>query len=616
MSVIVGHIECQSPVNSEHRMGKACCAPGCVNRYSKGNGIKFYRFPVNLDRRRLWIAALNRKDWQPSEYSWLCSDHFVTGEKNDDPNHPDYVPNQFAFLKSPVKAKVKRDLIRYHRFEEMKVKRLKSTVSPTGSIVDGEDTEDPNSDDQEPNDTSAAWVVSSSASCDSFGILASSGSSLYCDSNLLELQHRDDPGRVGVLGGSWDADEDTTQIVSSSASRDSFGVLASSGSSLCCGSNKLGSQHRDGPDEVGVLDGSQDAGEDTTQQLPSSSDETDSDLCVAEPFINDHIPEEPTVQNDWLQTNRKDTGEKGVQVDYTHLEFNEQSLQNDDKKVNFYTGLPNYATLKLVTELVTSGVEPNRGVLTAFQEICLVLIKLRLNLEEQDLAYRFGISQPTVSRVFRKWMVIMGERLRPLIYWPERAELKQTMPVAFRKFFPKCACILDCTEVFIERPSDLKARAQTWSNYKQHNTVKILIAITPQGSISFVSKAWGGRVSDKYITEHSGILEKLLPGDLVLADRGFTIQDSVGFYCAEVKTPPFTKGRKQLSRHEVDWSREISHVRIHVERVIGVLKQKYTILQGTIPITMLKDGTDSTIDNIIITCSALCNLCVSTVPLD
>ena len=210
----------------------------------------------------------------------------------------------------------------------------------------------------------------------------------------------------------------------------------------------------------------------------------------------------------------------------------------------------------------------------------------------------------------------MGERLRPLIYWPERAELKQTMPVAFRKFFPKCACILDCTEVFIERPSDLKARAQTWSNYKQHNTVKILIAITPQGSISFVSKAWGGRVSDKYITEHSGILEKLLPGDLVLADRGFTIQDSVGFYCAEVKTPPFTKGRKQLSRHEVDWSREISHVRIHVERVIGVLKQKYTILQGTIPITMLKDGTDSTIDNIIITCSALCNLCVSTVPLD
>ena len=104
-------------------------------------------------------------------------------------------------------------------------------------------------------------------------------------------------------------------------------------------------------------------------------------------------------------------------------------------------------------------------------------------------------------------------------------------------------CIIDCTEIFIDRPSDLKARCQTWSNYKQHNTIKILIAVTPQGTISFVSKAWGGRVSDKYITEHCGILDKLLLGDLVLADRGFTIQDSVGLHCAEVKTPPFTKGK-------------------------------------------------------------------------
>ena len=317
------------------------------------------------------------------------------------------------------------------------------------------------------------------------------------------------------------------------------------------------------------------------------------------------------------RTEYKQTDDKNVQVDSTHLEFNEHSLQKDDKKVNFYTGLPNFATLYLVFELLTSGLEPNRGVLTAFQEICMVMIKLRLNLEEKDLAYRFGISQPSVSRIFRKWIAIMAERLRPLIYWPDRAELRETMPIAFRKFFPKCVCILDCTEVFIERPSDLKARAQTWSNYKQHNTVKILIAVTPQGSISFVSKALGGRASDKYITEQSGILDKLLPGDLVrLADRGFTIQDSVGFYCAEVKTPPFTKGKKQLNRHEVDWSREISHVRIHVERVIGLLKQKYTIMQGTIPISLLKDGTECTIDNIITTCSALCNLCVSVVPSD
>ena len=40
---------------------------------------KFYRFPLDPNRRR-WVAALNRKDWQPLQYLWLCSQHFVTGE--------------------------------------------------------------------------------------------------------------------------------------------------------------------------------------------------------------------------------------------------------------------------------------------------------------------------------------------------------------------------------------------------------------------------------------------------------------------------------------------------------------------------------------------------------
>ena len=57
-------------------MEKACCAPGCVNRFSKGSGIKFYRFPVDPERRRRWITALNRKEWQPSEYSLAWPDRF------------------------------------------------------------------------------------------------------------------------------------------------------------------------------------------------------------------------------------------------------------------------------------------------------------------------------------------------------------------------------------------------------------------------------------------------------------------------------------------------------------------------------------------------------------
>ena len=74
--------------------------------------------------------------------------------------------------------------------------------------------------------------------------------------------------------------------------------------------------------------------------------------------------------------------------------------------------------------------------------------------------------------------------------------------------------------------------------------MKVLIGSTPQATISFISKTWGGRTSDKFLTDNCGILDKLLPGDLVLADRGFTIQESLMFKQAQLAIPAFTHGNK------------------------------------------------------------------------
>ena len=86
------------------------------------------------------------------------------------------------------------------------------------------------------------------------------------------------------------------------------------------------------------------------------------------------------------------------------------------------------------------------------------------------------------------------------------------------------------------------------------------------------------------ITENCKLLDNLLPGDYVLADRGFDISDSVGFYYAQVKLPAFTKGKKQLSAMDVEQSRRIASIRIHVERIISLLRNKYSILQSTLPL--------------------------------
>ena len=80
--------------------------------------------------------------------------------------------------------------------------------------------------------------------------------------------------------------------------------------------------------------------------------------------------------------------------------------------------------------------------------------------------------------------------------------------------------------------------------------------------------------------------------------------------------PAFTKGKKQLSGMEVETSRQMSRVRIHVERVIGQLTKKYKILQTTLPINLIKRKSDkdiTTIDKIVTVCVALVNLCKSVV---
>ena len=304
--------------------------------------------------------------------------------------------------------------------------------------------------------------------------------------------------------------------------------------------------------------------------------------------------------------------------------FDESHIAEDDAKVRFYTGLPSFDILKKTFNFVAPHVKRDSLNLSKFQEFIMTLIKVRLNVPYQDLAYRFDVSLTKVSRILTHWLMVMDIRLSCLISWPEREDLWRTMPQCFQySFGKKVTVIIDCFEVFVDRPTNLMARAQTFSNYKHHNTAKILIGITPQGTISFVSEAWGGRTSDKFLAENCGILKNLLPGDLILADRGFTVHESVWYYGAQLNIPAFIRGKDQLDPVDIETTRGIANVRIHVERVIGTLRQKYTILQSTLPTDFLTSDINGPpekqvplLDRIVRVCSALVNLCPPIIPFD
>ena len=127
--------------------------------------------------------------------------------------------------------------------------------------------------------------------------------------------------------------------------------------------------------------------------------------------------------------------------------------------------------------------------------------------------------QAIISCILLKWLTAMDSTLRRLIDWPDREVLCETMPKCLRvSFETKVAIIIDCFEIFTEHPSNLHARSGTWSPYKHHNTAKVMLGIAP-GFVTYFSEPWRGRVSDKPLTEQCGILDNLIPGDVVLADH-------------------------------------------------------------------------------------------------
>ncbi|XP_072387116.1 uncharacterized protein [Diabrotica undecimpunctata] len=290
-------------------------------------------------------------------------------------------------------------------------------------------------------------------------------------------------------------------------------------------------------------------------------------------------------------------------------------------KWKYYVGFE----YEMVKTVIFMEVEPyvvttSTTALTPFNMLLLTLTKLRLDLHFKHLAYSFKISPSTASVYFENIIHILYKRLKSLIIWPDRLVSNKNVPGCFKEAFQeKTTVIIDCFEVFIEKPESYLTQQQCWSNYKHHHTIKYLIGITPQRTICYISSGWGGRTSDKQMVELGQFCNFILPGDVVLADRGFLIKDSLGIIGAKLVIPAFTRGKNQLHPLEIEATRHIAHVRIHVERIIGVIKNKFRIFKATIPISMLKRGNlnddASLLDKIVTVCSGLINLVEPIVPL-
>ena len=221
----------------------------------------------------------------------------------------------------------------------------------------------------------------------------------------------------------------------------------------------------------------------------------------------------------------------------------------------------------------------------------------------------FGISAGTGSRIITTRILFLSCQLKFLLPFSSLKDLRGVKcPKSLGKI-NNLRAIIDCTEFYIQKPSRAFSQRSTYSQYKSSNTFKLLISISPIPHFNFVSKLFTGSISDKEIVKDSGFLEELQSGDVVMADKGFNIQDLLAIHETKLLAPPLMR-KGNLSADPSTATRRIARVRVHIERMIRKLKC-FTILKGVPPLTM-----KPYVNAVVTVCAALVNLQPNAISMD
>lgn len=165
--------------------------------------------------------------------------------------------------------------------------------------------------------------------------------------------------------------------------------------------------------------------------------------------------------------------------------FVEDVMKNYDS-VKFYNGIPTLGCLNMLVNLITLEAhklkywdknkdkklkyqtspvtKPGpKSSFSVLEKLLICLVRLRFGLVGRQLADIISISQAQESRICTTWVCFLSTLFKDtLALWPSKEAVKKNLPPSFRKY-PNTRIIIDCTEVFIEKPTSPYAQRATWS---------------------------------------------------------------------------------------------------------------------------------------------------------
>jgi hypothetical protein len=166
-------------------------------------------------------------------------------------------------------------------------------------------------------------------------------------------------------------------------------------------------------------------------------------------------------------------------------------------------------------------------------------------------------------------------------------------------------CPLSFADVRIQKPKSSEKGKLFYSDYHKAYTVKILVGINAEGKVVFVSTCKPGKISDKQITDVTGVLKLVPSGWKVMVDKGFVIDTLpiVDSQSLVIVRPPFASKNRQFTPQQAEQGELIAQARIHVERVNQRAKMFLKILAHAVDNTCAPY-----VSTIVRVCFALTNL--------
>jgi hypothetical protein len=212
-------------------------------------------------------------------------------------------------------------------------------------------------------------------------------------------------------------------------------------------------------------------------------------------------------------------------------------------------------------------------------QVLMTVVWLRSYPKQHVLAYLFGVSESSVSRVLNRVLPLLEQNGRDTMRLPDPGRKRRRELDELLKATPELAVVIDSFEQRIQRPPHRPAADAHYSGKKRQHTLKSQVAVDEEsGQFVDVSASVPGPTADLKLLEQSRLLERLPEGVGGLGDLAYLGMDQL-HPTGTAATPRRKPRGKPRPQEDVVFYRVFARRRIVVEHSIGLARRFEAITQ-------------------------------------